>query len=73
MFNKVQYPYGIVIVGQHMYWTDWKTKGLHRADKNNPSDPITIRRNLDGLMDIRAVEVILYNRRHDIRNNFNYK
>lgn len=57
VLSNVPYPYGIVIVGQHVYWTDWKTKSLHRADKTNGKDPIIIRENLEGLMDIRAVQV----------------
>ncbi|XP_028028555.1 low-density lipoprotein receptor-related protein 4-like [Bombyx mandarina] len=56
VLSNVPYPYGIVIVGQHIYWTDWKTKALHRADKTNASDPIVIRKNLEGLMDIRAIQ-----------------
>lgn len=57
VLNQVPYPYGIVIVEQHIYWTDWKTKALHRADKTNGKDQLIIRENLEGLMDIRAVQV----------------
>lgn len=57
LLNQVPYPYGIVIVGQHIYWTDWKTKALHRADKSNGKEQLTIRENLEGLMDIRAIQV----------------
>lgn len=57
LLSQVPYPYGIVIVGPHIYWTDWKTKALHRADKTNGEDQITIRENLEGLMDIRAIQV----------------
>lgn len=27
------HPYGLVVVGLHIYWTDWKERGLFRADK----------------------------------------
>lgn len=57
LLKEVSYPYGIVIVGQHIYWTDWKTKALHRADKSNGQEQLTIRENLEGLMDIRAIQV----------------
>lgn len=57
--RQVSYPYGIVIVGAHVYWTDWKTKSLHRADKITGNSTIEIRKNLEGLMDIRAVQVIV--------------
>lgn len=55
--SEVLYPYGIVIVGPHIFWTDWRTKALHRAEKANGKNPIIIREKLDGLMDIRAVQV----------------
>ncbi|CAG9563555.1 unnamed protein product [Danaus chrysippus] len=56
LLTQVPYPYGIVIVGQHIYWTDWKTKALHRADKSNGREQLKIRENLEGLMDIRAIQ-----------------
>ncbi|XP_038213650.1 low-density lipoprotein receptor-related protein 4 [Zerene cesonia] len=56
ILSNVPYPYGIVIVGQHIYWTDWKTKALHRADKTNVKEQLVIRDNLEGLMDIRAIQ-----------------
>ncbi|XP_022829670.1 low-density lipoprotein receptor-related protein 4 [Spodoptera litura] len=56
ILSNVPYPYGIVIVGQHVYWTDWRTQALHRADKNSGKNSIIIRKNLEGLMDIRAVQ-----------------
>ncbi|CAB3256651.1 unnamed protein product [Arctia plantaginis] len=55
ILSNVPYPYGIVIVAQHVYWTDWRTQALHRADKMNGKNSIIIRQNLEGLMDIRAV------------------
>lgn len=58
IIKNVPYPYGIAIVGQHMYWTDWKSKSLQRADKESGSDKLVIRKHLEGLMDIRAVQVL---------------
>lgn len=57
ILSNVPYPYGIVIVGQYVYWTDWRTQALHRADKVSGKNSIIIRKNLEGLMDIRAVQV----------------
>lgn len=34
IINNVPHPYGLVVVGSHVYWTDWQTRALHRADKN---------------------------------------
>lgn len=58
IIKNVPYPYGIAIAGQHMYWTDWKSKSLQRADKETGSDLLVIRNHLDGLMNIRAVQVL---------------
>jgi hypothetical protein len=40
-----------------MYWTDWQTNALHRADKINGTDNTIIRGKLEGLMDVRSVQV----------------
>jgi len=53
----VPHPYGLVIVGIHMYWTDWQTYALHRADKISGNDSTIIRGKLEGLMDVRSVQV----------------
>lgn len=40
-----------------MYWTDWKTQSVHRAEKESGNDSQIIRKGLEGLMDIRSVQV----------------
>lgn len=57
VLKDVPYPYGLVVVGSHVYWTDWKTEALHRADKRNGSERTIIREKLEGLMDVRSVQV----------------
>lgn len=56
VLKDVPYPYGLVVVGSHVYWTDWKTEALHRADKKNGSERTIIRGNLEGLMDVRSIQ-----------------
>lgn len=58
--TDVPHPYGLVVVGNHIYWTDWQTQALHRADKLNGTDQMIIRDKLEGLMDIRSVQVRKY-------------
>lgn len=55
--TDVPHPYGLVIVGTHVYWTDWQTKALHRADKIKGTESTIIRGKLEGLMDVRSVQV----------------
>lgn len=56
VIKNVDHPYGLVVVGNHIYWTDWQTKALHRADKTNGADPTVIKGQLEGLMDVRSVQ-----------------
>lgn len=62
VLTDLPHPYGLVIVGSHIYWTDWETQALHRAEKSNGSDRTVIRSHLRGLMDIRSIQV-----RHSLR------
>lgn len=55
--TNVPHPYGLVVVGEYMYWTDWQTQALHRADKIKGTDRVVIRDKLEGLMDIRSIQV----------------
>lgn len=57
ILTELPHPYGLVIVGSHVYWTDWDTQSIHRAEKSNGSDRTLIRKNLQGLMDIRSIQV----------------
>lgn len=34
IISNLPHPYGLIVVGNHVYWTDWQSKALHRADKN---------------------------------------
>lgn len=34
IMSNLPHPYGLVVVGNHVYWTDWQTEALHRAEKN---------------------------------------
>lgn len=56
MTREVGHPYGLVVVGAHIYWTDWETRGLHKADKLTGFNKTLIRGGLEGLMDVRSVQ-----------------
>ncbi|CAB3366747.1 Hypothetical predicted protein [Cloeon dipterum] len=56
ILGDVPHPYGLVVVGTHIYWTDWQTEALHRAEKENGADRVIIRDRLQGLMTIRSVQ-----------------
>uniref|UniRef100_A0AAR2JUY7 Low-density lipoprotein receptor-related protein 4 n=1 Tax=Pygocentrus nattereri TaxID=42514 RepID=A0AAR2JUY7_PYGNA len=56
LVSPVQHPYGLTLLGPHIYWTDWQSRSIQRADKTTGTNIITIRSNLPGLMDIEAVD-----------------
>ncbi|KAF6104569.1 LDL receptor related protein 4 [Phyllostomus discolor] len=51
-----EHPYGLTLLDSYIYWTDWQTRSIHRADKGTGSNVILVRSNLPGLMDIQAVD-----------------
>uniref|UniRef100_A0A8K9VBI4 EGF-like domain-containing protein n=1 Tax=Oncorhynchus mykiss TaxID=8022 RepID=A0A8K9VBI4_ONCMY len=56
LVSPVQHPYGLTLLGPHIYWTDWQSRSIQRADKTTGANTITLRSNLPGLMDIQAVD-----------------
>ncbi|CAB1318240.1 unnamed protein product, partial [Coregonus sp. 'balchen'] len=54
LVSPVQHPYGLTLLGPHIYWTDWQSRSIQRADKTTGANTITVRSNLPGLMDIQA-------------------
>ncbi|KAK8762674.1 hypothetical protein V5799_026062 [Amblyomma americanum] len=54
--QDVAHPYGVLAFLGKLYWTDWETKAVHRADASG-QDGHVIRANLAGLMDIHAVNM----------------
>ncbi|KAM3856102.1 low-density lipoprotein receptor-related protein 4 [Vipera latastei] len=56
LLSPVQHPYGLTLLDSYIYWTDWQTRSIHRADKNTGANVILVRTNLPGLMDIQAID-----------------
>ncbi|MEE6525009.1 hypothetical protein FKM82_024774, partial [Ascaphus truei] len=56
LVSPVQHPYGLTLLDAHIYWTDWQTRSIQRADKDTGGNVIVVRDNLPGLMDIQAVD-----------------
>ena len=57
LVSSIPHPYGLTIAGNYLYWTDWQTKAVHRANKMTGDEVRTVAENLQGLMDIHAVQV----------------
>lgn len=57
LVSNVPHPYGLTVSGNHVYWTDWETQAVHRANKNSGSNSELVRDKLAGLMDIHAIQI----------------
>ncbi|XP_076114053.1 low-density lipoprotein receptor-related protein 4-like [Mytilus galloprovincialis] len=55
LINHVPHPFGLTVYGPHIYWTDWQSEKIERADKTTGKDRAVIQRHLEGLMDIVVV------------------
>lgn len=49
------HPFGLTQLGSYLYWTDWRSKSIERADKATGKQRSILRQGLEGLMEIRAV------------------
>lgn len=57
LVSDVAHPYGLTVLGNHIFWTDWETQSIHRADKMTGGSRRVVRDKLPGLMDIHAVQM----------------
>ncbi|XP_041365332.1 low-density lipoprotein receptor-related protein 4-like [Gigantopelta aegis] len=57
LVGHVAHPYGLTVVGNYIYWTDWQAMAIHRANKNTGSEIKVIQENLPGIMDVHAVQI----------------
>ncbi|XP_016414141.1 low-density lipoprotein receptor-related protein 2-like [Sinocyclocheilus rhinocerous] len=50
------YPFAMTVYGQHIYWTDWNTRSIYRANKHDGSDQGVMLQNLPSRpMDIHVL------------------
>ncbi|XP_043269103.1 low-density lipoprotein receptor-related protein 4 isoform X2 [Venturia canescens] len=54
LMGNLPHPFGLVIHRNKIYWTDWETLSIHRADKNTGGNVTVVRSGITGLMDVRA-------------------
>ena len=47
-------PFAIALFENHVYWTDWRTNSVIRANKRNGSDVTVIQRTLTQPFDIQV-------------------
>lgn len=54
ILKNLSHPYALVVLDNHIYWTDWKNNAVHRAEKDG-SNHIYMVKNIRGPMDIKTV------------------
>lgn len=55
--SALSYPYGIAVTDRSVYWTDWNSTALHVLDKDDPITHRLVKGNLQGLMDVKVINV----------------
>ncbi|XP_071521746.1 low-density lipoprotein receptor-related protein 4 isoform X2 [Panulirus ornatus] len=55
LVQEVPHPFGLTLLGNHIYWTDWDKMNIERADKTSGNNRRVIRRDVEGIMEIKAV------------------
>ncbi|XP_078669811.1 low-density lipoprotein receptor-related protein 4-like isoform X3 [Branchiostoma floridae x Branchiostoma belcheri] len=55
LVSQVPHPFSLTVFDGYVYWTDWQTRSIMRADKETGQNMETIQGNIEGLMDIQMV------------------
>ncbi|CAB4037662.1 low-density lipo receptor-related 4 isoform X1, partial [Paramuricea clavata] len=56
--TKVNHPFGLTLLNEHIYWTDWQTDAVYRAGVNTGANVVLMTANLGKPMDIHAYSAI---------------
>ena len=56
--TEVNHPYGLTLLHNYIYWTDWNTNSVYRADVNTGANVKLLMANLGKPMDIHAYRAI---------------
>jgi len=55
LIKDIAHPYGITLLDEYVYWSDWQTKAIERVNKVTGGDHETICDNIEYLMEIKIV------------------
>lgn len=57
ILQQIEHPFGLTVFGDFIYWSDWHEQALLRAKKEDGANRSVVIGKLEGIMDIRAVNV----------------
>lgn len=52
--SALRHPFALTVFDSHLYWTDWRTNGVVRANKWNGSDVVVVQRTLTQPFDLKV-------------------
>ncbi|KAH9496208.1 Low-density lipoprotein receptor- protein 4 [Bulinus truncatus] len=55
IIQNTPHPFGLTVFEDYIYWTDWQTEKLEKANKFDGKNRVTIQNRLEGLMDVHVV------------------
>ena len=50
-------PYGLTVIENEIYWTDWKTRSVHRMIDTDPKTSTVLVKELNNVVDVRSVDL----------------
>ena len=56
--TQFTHPFGLTLLHDHIYWTDWRTDSVYRADVNTGANVVLMAGSLGKPMDIHAYRAI---------------
>ncbi|XP_011296947.1 low-density lipoprotein receptor-related protein 4 isoform X1 [Fopius arisanus] len=69
VLSDLSHPFGLTLNMDTIYWTDWDTKSIHRANKHTGANATVVRAQLGNLMDVRAIRPKRYIGINPCKNN----
>ena len=57
LFNQLRQPYGVTVYGDQIYWSDWNTRSVEKADKLSGAGRSVIKSRMDFPMDLATFHV----------------
>ena len=55
--NQINHPFGLTLLNEYVYWTDWNTKSVYRAVINTGANITLLATGLVKPMDIHAYSI----------------
>lgn len=52
--DNIPHPFGLDVYGNSIYWTDWQTLNIEKANKLNGENRTILTNNMNDLMDVRV-------------------